>query len=242
MRSFAAVIIVAVAMLAGGVHTGGADIAPPGPMPLSPPKPFGHGLRSEFMFDPNTTQFNHGSYGGTAAVVFEQQIKNVRYIEGFIIDRILGKYYEDGLLKVRKRIAAYINAPWEDTVLVDNASNALNVLLNMWKFNPGEVLLDFSTAYSNFQSTYRWVYAARNVSTVTVPFAFPLAGPEPIVDSLRTTLAYLKGNGTKVGVAIISQVSLVGAMVDTTVGKIIFMPPVCFVLIIPNETYMAALK
>ena len=36
------------------------------------------------------------------------------------------------------------------------------------KFGPGEVILDFSTAYSNFQSTYKWVYAARNVSTVTV--------------------------------------------------------------------------
>ena len=40
-----------------------------------------------------------------------------------------------------------------------------------------------------------------------VPFTFPLAGPEVIVDSLRATLAELKGNSTKVGVAIISQVS-----------------------------------
>ena len=33
---------------------------------LAAPSPFGHGLRSEFMFDPNTTNFNHGSYGGAA--------------------------------------------------------------------------------------------------------------------------------------------------------------------------------
>ena len=139
--------------------------------------------------------------------MLEKQFEHIKYIEGFIITRIAGTWYRDKLLAVRKRIAAYIGAPWEDTVLVDNASNALNVLLNMWKFADDEVLLDFSTAYSNFQSTYKWVHAARNVSTVTVPFTFPLKGPEVIVDSLRATLKQLKANNTRVGVAIISQVS-----------------------------------
>eukprot|EP01044_Picomonas_judraskeda_P009548 COSAG03_NODE_1167_length_4661_cov_157.197109_2_plen_319_part_00 len=189
------------------VQQAAAEVLPPAPLRLAPPPPFGHALRDEFMFDPNTTNFNHGSYGGTPAAVFEQQIAHVRYIEGFIITRIVGDWYRAQLLAIRKRISAYIGAPWEDTVLVDNASNALNTLLNMWEFQPNEVILDFSTAYSNFQNTYRWVQAARNVSTVTVPFTFPLAGPEVIVDSLRTTLAQLKANNTKVGVAIISQVS-----------------------------------
>ena len=81
------------------------------------------------------------------------------------------------------------------------------MLLNNWKFQPDEVILDFSTAYSDFQNTYRWFHAARNVSTVTVPVSFPLAGPQVIVDSLRATLARLRANGTRVGVAIVSQVS-----------------------------------
>ena len=188
---------------------GAGSTEPPQPLAraLAPPPPFGHALRSEFLFDPNTTNFNHGSYGGTPASVLEKQFEHIKYIEGFIITRIAGTWYRDKLLAVRKRIAAYIGAPWEDTVLVDNASNALNVLLNMWKFADDEVLLDFSTAYSNFQSTYKWVHAARNVSTVTVPFTFPLKGPEVIVDSLRATLKQLKANNTRVGVAIISQVS-----------------------------------
>lgn len=203
---------VALSLLAGGSSSDGRGldmaVSPPPTMRLqSPPPPFGHALRADFMFDPNTTNMNHGSYGGTPKVVFEQQIAHIRYVEGFIIERIVGSWYRDGLLAVRKRVAQYIGAPWEDTVLVDNASNALNVLLNMWKFEKGEVLLDFSTAYTNFQNTYRWLYAARGVPTVTVPFTFPLKGPEVIVESLRATLAELKSNGTKVGVAIISQVS-----------------------------------
>ena len=121
-----------IAALALVLHCG-HSVKPPAPMQLAPfDGVFGHPLRSAFMFDPNTTQFNHGSYGGTPAAVFEQQVKNIRYVEGFILDRITGAWYRDGLLAVRKRVAAYIGAPWEDTVLVDNASNALNVLLNMW--------------------------------------------------------------------------------------------------------------
>jgi selenocysteine lyase/cysteine desulfurase len=68
-------------------------------------------------------------------------MEHIRYVEGFIIERITGTWYHEKLLAVRKRIAAYIGAPWEDTVLVDNASNALNVLLNMWKFAPRSVRL-----------------------------------------------------------------------------------------------------
>ena len=108
---------------------------------------------------------------------------------------------------MRKRIAAYIGAPWEDTVLVDNASNAINVLLSMWKFADDEVLLDFATAYGNFKSYYRWLAATRGVETVTVPFTFPLSGPAPVLAALKATIADLKAKGKRVGVCVVSQVS-----------------------------------
>ena len=78
---------------------------------------------------------------------------------------------------MRKRIAAYINAPWEDVVLVDNASNALMVLLQKWVFKENEGLLVFATAYVNFKNYYNWLHATSGVEIVTVPFTFPLAGP-----------------------------------------------------------------
>ena len=54
---------------------GAAETTPPagGPVPQLQPiapasaPPFGHALRKEFMFEPNSTNFNHGSYGGTLA-------------------------------------------------------------------------------------------------------------------------------------------------------------------------------
>ena len=169
--------------------------------------PFGHALRSEFLFEENSTQFNHGSYGCVPRKVLQAQYAHVEALERFIINRIDGAWYRDQLLTVRKRIGAYINAPWEDTVLVDNASNAINILLSMWTFGPGEVLLDFTTAYSNFKNYYAWLGATRGVETVSVDFDFPLAGPEPIVAALRATLASLRAKGKKATVCVISQVS-----------------------------------
>ena len=85
----------------------------------------------------------------------------------------------------------------ESRVRAQNASNAINVLLSMWKFKDNEVLLDFTTAYGNFQSYYRWLAATRGVETVTVPIKFPLTGPQPILDALKQTLADLKASGKK---------------------------------------------
>jgi isopenicillin-N epimerase len=146
-------------------------------------------------------------------VVLQKQYAHVEALEQFIFDRIDGAWYRDQLLAVRKRIAAYIGAPWEDTILVDNASNAINVLLRGWNFQPNAVLLDFSTAYGNFRSYYQWLGATRGVETISVDFDFPIEGPEPILAALRATLASIKASGKTVSVCVVSHVSSAPAVV-----------------------------
>ena len=90
--------------------------------------------------------------------VLDAQFEHIKAVEAFIQPRIDGPWYRDQLLAIRKRVAAYINAPWEDVVLVDNASNGINVLLRAWPFGPDDVLLDFSTAYGPFQAFYNSSY------------------------------------------------------------------------------------
>jgi selenocysteine lyase/cysteine desulfurase len=175
--------------------------------------PFGHALRDDFLFEPNSTQFNHGSYGCVPRAVLREQYSHVEALERFVFNRIDGAWYRDQLLAVRKRIAAYIGAPFEDTVLVDNASNAINVLLRGWDFAPGSVLLDFSTVYGNFRSYYEWLGATRGVATVSVDFDFPVDGPEPILAALRATLASIKASGKTVSVCVVSHVSSAPAIV-----------------------------
>ena len=173
----------------------------------APSPGFGHGLISNFYFEENSTMFNHGSYGGVPRPVLAAQFGYVTALEKFVIDRIDGAWYRDRLLALRKRVAKYINAAWEDTVIVDNASNAINLLLSSWQFAPNEVILDFSTAYGPFKAYYEYLNATRGVATVTVPIAFPVSGPEEILDALKSTLAALKASGRRAGVCVLSQVS-----------------------------------
>lgn len=169
--------------------------------------PFGHALLDEFLWPRNITQFNHGSYGGVPKKVLQAQFDHVKEFEFDVQARIDSAWYRDRLVAIRKRVAEYINAPWEDTVIIDNASNAINVLLSTWVFKPNEVLLDFSTAYGPFKAYYEWLHATRGVETVTVPLKFPLDGPQPVVDALKETLAKLKMQGKSASVCVVSQVS-----------------------------------
>jgi selenocysteine lyase/cysteine desulfurase len=168
---------------------------------------FGHALKADFLFNSSVTMFNHGSYGAVPKKVLSAQYQYVVGVEQFIIDRIDGAWYRDMLLAIRKRVAAYINAPWEDTVLVDNASNAINVIVSGWRFADDEVLLDFSTAYGPFKAYYKWLNATRGIETVTVQITFPVSGPEQIVAALHATLADLKKKGKKPGLCVLSQVT-----------------------------------
>ena len=183
---------------------------------VAPPH-FGHALRDEFLFGENVTQMNHGAYGATPKKVLDAQFVHIKDIESDITKwyhmEMPGNPYKAALLAVRQRIAAYINSPEEDTVLVDNASNAINVLLKRWVFEPNEVLLEFSTAHGPFQAFYSWLSATRGVEIVKVGFAFPLSGPEDILAALNETLSSLRAQGKSASVAVVSQVSSCPAVI-----------------------------
>lgn len=199
----ATLLSVATAGATTSVATAGATTSP-----LLDASPFGHALRKDFLFADNTTQFNHGSYGGIPRKVLDAQYEYVKALEQNVLQRIDSAWYRDRLIAVRKRLGEYINAPWEDVVLVDNASNAINVLLSMmWKFESDEVLLDFSTAYGPFKAYYEWLHATRGINTVAVDLHFPLSGPQPVLDALEKTLASIKASNKKVSVCVVSQVS-----------------------------------
>jgi selenocysteine lyase/cysteine desulfurase len=149
--------------------------------------------------------------------VLDAQVEHIKEIEGDITKwlhmEMAGNPYKAALLAVRARMAKYINAPLEDTVLIDNASNGINVLLRSWQFKPNEVLLDFTTAYGPFKAFYAWLGATRGVEVVTVNFTFPLSGPADITAAFEETLSVLHARGKSVGVAVVSQVSSAPAIV-----------------------------
>ena len=180
--------------------------------------PFGHEMRSEFMIAPNLTQMNHGAYGATPKKVFAAQVAYMKEMEADIQSYMRDSSgYRGGLIVARNAASKYINAEPEDVVIVDNASNGINVLLRDWTWTKDSVLIDLSTAYGPFKEMYKWLAAFKNVKVVTAKISFPLRAKEDVINAVRATLKSIPmSSKTESSVLVVSQISSVPAVVMPT--------------------------
>ena len=175
----------------------------------APTAAFGHALRPLFFFEGNYTQLNHGAYGGTPRAVVDAQYEYVAEMERNIDPFMNAETgYRRCILAARTELAALVNAPVNDTVLVDNASEAINDILRNFEppLSADEWILELSTAYGPFTGLYEWLGIRQGVQLLTVPIAWPVTGPESFVAPVAAALA-ANASSLNIRVAVISQIS-----------------------------------
>lgn len=99
--------------------------------------PFGRPmLEAHFNLRTDLINLNHGSFGTVPKDVMTAHFGYLQEQESFpeIWFRETFYKYQD---IARKEIAAFINAPLEEVVLVENASSAINSILNSYPFQVG---------------------------------------------------------------------------------------------------------
>jgi selenocysteine lyase/cysteine desulfurase len=171
---------------------------------------FGHALRPLFFFNDNFTQLNHGAYGGTPRAVVDAQYAFVAEMEADLepwMNSAGG--YRRCILAAREQLAAMVNAPSvNDTVLVDNASEAINDVLRNFEppLTADEYIVELSTAYGPFTGLYEWLGIRQGVQLLTVPIAWPVTGPESFLAPVAAMLA-ANASSLNLRVAVISQIS-----------------------------------
>jgi selenocysteine lyase/cysteine desulfurase len=183
--------------------------APPSIDFSAPPPPFGHALRPFFYFAENYTQFNHGAYGGTPRPVIDAQFAAVARMEADIDPFMNGADgYRRCILDARTTFSNMMGTPLNDTVLVDNASEAINAILRNLEppLSADEYILDLSTAYGPFVGLYEWLGARVGVGLLTVPVSWPVSGPESFTGPVA---AFLAANASlyNIRIAVISHIS-----------------------------------
>ena len=175
----------------------------------APPPPFGHALRPYFFFPQNYTQLNHGAYGGTPRPVISAQYDAVARMEADIDPFMNGAAgYRQCILDARTTFSRLMGTPFNDTVLVDNASEAINAILRNLEppLSPDEYILDLSTAYGPFVGLYEWLGARQGVGLLTVPIAWPVTGPESFTAPVASFLA-ANASLYNIRIAVISHIS-----------------------------------
>lgn len=117
--------------------------------------------------------------------------------------------YRKCILEARAKLAAVINAPVNDTVLVDNSSEAINAILRNLEppLGTDQYLLDLSTAYAPFAGLYSWLSVRTGVKVIQAPISWPVTGPESFLVPVRATLANASAQGITVRIAVISHIS-----------------------------------
>jgi len=116
--------------------------------------------------------------------------------------------YRACILAARNHLATMINiGNVNDTVLVDNASEAINDILRNLEppLSADEYIFDLSTAYAPFVGFYNWLGVRQGVRTITAQIDFPVSGDESFLGPVRALLA----NSTQLNirVAVISQIA-----------------------------------
>jgi selenocysteine lyase/cysteine desulfurase len=165
---------------------------------------YGHELLSkEFLLYDGLLNFNHGSFGTVPKVVMNRHVE-LLYEQESCPETWFRQTYFPYVNKSRKLVADLIHGCVEDVVLVENASTAVNAILRSFPFQSGDVVLVFSSAYRMVTETLLFQEFYQNVQTILVPIAYPVNGPEEMVQSFKTVI---EEYGSRVKLCIFSHIS-----------------------------------
>ena len=173
---------------------------------------FGHELRRKhFQLMEGFTNLNHGSFGATPKCISEAQIKYKAQQEAHP-DRFFRITSYSLIDRSRKKLAALINAPLSEVVLVENASDAVNSILRSYPFQQGDKILRLQTAYSMVTETIQWLGRTKGVVDVCVNIEYPVVDKEDIVEAVRNTLGMHREGSIKMST--FCHISSMPAMIE----------------------------
>ncbi|TFK24587.1 lolT-1 [Coprinopsis marcescibilis] len=143
-----------------------------------PPPSFGRALVPYFSVDPTHTNVNSGSYGSTPKVVIEAAAQLNRRIESNP-DKFHLLEYKPLLVKTRSQIAELIGAQLDETVLVMNATLAINTVLRNFNWSEGDLIITCSTSYMAVSATVQCLAATPpHPRVVSLDLRFPMSHEE----------------------------------------------------------------
>ncbi|KAK5227057.1 hypothetical protein LTR72_003047 [Exophiala xenobiotica] len=113
---------------------------------------FGHGFKSQFLFDPKYTNLNHGSFGSYSLPV-RNALRGYQKLAEAAPDKFLRYQYIDLLDKARERIARLLNVPVDECVFVQNATSGVNTVLRNLQYKEKDCIIYFDTIYGACEKT-----------------------------------------------------------------------------------------
>ncbi|KAL8679349.1 MAG: hypothetical protein Q9186_004354 [Xanthomendoza sp. 1 TL-2023] len=150
--------------------------------------PFGHAMRSHFLFDPSYIPLNHGAFG-----TYPKPVKDRLHYYQDLTESRPDSFFRFGLTEfldpARGAIAEFLGVDVGDLV-----------------FQKGDVIVHFSTIYGGCENTVEYLKETTPAESTEIPLCYPI-GDDEVVAKFQDKIRALKSEGSRARVAIFDTVS-----------------------------------
>ena len=184
---------------------------------LAPPAPLQPDVASHWMLRGDIAFLNHGSFGSTPRVVFDEQDRWRRRIEAEPVE-LLGRQCLKLLDEAKAKVGAYLGMPASDFGFVTNATEGINAVLRSLEptINPGDELVTTTHVYNAVRQAMKYVAQRRGAKYVEVDVKLPVRSPDDIA---RPVLGALTPRTKLVLVDHVTSATALVFPVETIIGE-----------------------
>ena len=137
--------------------------------------------RDDFLLDPNLVFLNHGSFGATPKVVFEEYQRLQLQMERNPVEW-LGRRADELMAGARARLGDLVGAAPDDIVFFPNPTTAINMVAHNLRLRPGQQVVTTDHEYGAMDRTWRKYCEQAGADYVRVPIPLPVTTAADFVD------------------------------------------------------------
>jgi len=140
-------------------------------------------LRRQWLFPPEITFLNHGSFGPAPRPVLDARQRWLEVVQSNPMDFFVRKY-GGHLDVVRERLGAYVGAAARDLAFIANATVGMNAVAASVRLQPGDEVLLNDHEYGAVIRIWQRACDQAGAKLIVQPIPVPLTSPEQIVAAI----------------------------------------------------------
>jgi isopenicillin-N epimerase len=140
-------------------------------------------LKSQFLLNPEITFLNHGSFGATPKVVFEQYQALQLELERQPV-QFLGRELNRRMDETRKALASYLHCSPPNLIFVSNVTVALNIVARNLRLGAGDQVLTSNHEYGAMDRMWRFLSNKRGFEYIIQEIPPPIQSQTEIMEAL----------------------------------------------------------
>lgn len=139
--------------------------------------------RSHWLLRPEVAYLNHGSFGACPKIILDKQLEYRNMLEEEPVQFMVCEL-PDLLWRTQKILGEFVRAAPEDIVLVQNATEGINAVVQSIEFLPDDQILYFDQIYGACKNTIAYVAKRQGAICRSIPLPLPITDANDVVNAI----------------------------------------------------------